>query len=179
MVTAYIGWSSGSAPTTSFYLYCDRYSQSVEGNYTTLQIYLQAINNGSTSSFSNYPGTQYASIDGIGTVGGYGASPFLPSGYATGAQRWFYGGWLVNVVHAADGTMGGVTLRMDLSYGPSGATGGSFTAGFYDFPRIPRGPRVKVAGVWRNTVAYMRVAGIWKIVVPYVKSAGAWKVGGG
>lgn len=52
-------------------------------------------------------------------------------------------------------------------------------SGNFALTRIPRGPRVRHNGVWRNTVAYVRVAGVWKIAVPYVRSGGVWKIGGG
>lgn len=46
-------------------------------------------------------------------------------------------------------------------------------------PRIPRGPRVKDASVWKNTVLYVKDNGVWKIAIPYVKDNGTWKIGGG
>lgn len=44
---------------------------------------------------------------------------------------------------------------------------------------IVSGPRVNVAGVWRNTVAYVNVGGVWKVAVPYVNVGGVWKIAGG
>lgn len=167
-----------SAPTTEFVLECDRVSQSVENNTTRLAIYLRAINRGNTSSFSNWPGTQTGSVDGVGTAGAYSANPFLPSGVGTGVQRWRSGPHYIDIPHGDDGTRGAVTLRQTLVYG-NGAVNESATVSFNDFPAIPRGPRVKVAGVWKNTVAYVKVAGVWKIAIPYVKVAGIWKIGGG
>lgn len=51
--------------------------------------------------------------------------------------------------------------------------------GSLSLTRIPRGPRMKNANVWKPSIAYVRVGGVWKIAVPYVKSGGAWKIGGG
>lgn len=51
----------------------------------------------------------------------------------------------------------------------------------YPFPlvRIPRGPRVKDSGVWKNTILYVKDNGTWKVAIPYVKDNGTWKIGGG
>lgn len=38
--------------------------------------------------------------------------------------------------------------------------------------------RVKVSGVWREAVPYVRQGGVWKQALPYTKRAGAWKVCG-
>ena len=45
--------------------------------------------------------------------------------------------------------------------------------------RIPRGPRVKHGGQWRNTVAYVKHGGQWKTAIPHIKHGGQWKIGGG
>lgn len=127
-----------SSPATTFYLEADRYSQSVAGNYTTLRIYLRAINGpgGSTGSSFSGAGVQIAGVDGVDSnVGQHSANPFLPSGFANGATRWHDGPWYVNVPHNADGTRGAVTLRMSLDYGSIDV---DHTASFNDFPTIPR-----------------------------------------
>lgn len=41
------------------------------------------------------------------------------------------------------------------------------------------GPRIRVASIWKNTVAYVRMGGVWKVAIPYVKVAGTWKIAGG
>lgn len=41
------------------------------------------------------------------------------------------------------------------------------------------GPRVNVAGAYKNTVAYVNVGGVWKTAIPYVNVAGVWKIAGG
>lgn len=38
--------------------------------------------------------------------------------------------------------------------------------------------RVKVSGVWREAVPYVRQGGVWRQALPYSKRAGAWKVCG-
>lgn len=129
---------SRSSPTTDFYLECDRNGQSGSGNYTTLRMYLRAVNRGNTSSFSGDPGWQSANIDGIGEIFRYSANPFMPSGYADNQQRWRHGPHDVNVGHAADGTKAAITLRMILNY--LGNVNINGTASFSDFPRIPKPP---------------------------------------
>lgn len=180
MATTYIDWTSG-APTTEFYLQCDRVSQSIVNNSTRLGIHIGAINRGSSSSFSNYTGAQYGVVDGVGTAVGRSTNPFLPTGVGANVLRWdVYGE--IDVPHNSDGTRGAVTLRMPLSYGPSGATGGSFTAAFSDFPAIPRGPRIKnVDGTWHTTTAYLKNAdGTWHVGTPFIKNAdGTWHSAGG
>lgn len=167
-----------TSPATTFTLECDRIGQSIVGNYTTLRLYLRANNGpgGSTGSFFGGAGTQTGIIDGVSTFGVHSGSPFLPSGFVNGEQRWRDGPFDVNVPHGADGTRGAVTLRMRLQYG---SINEDHTVSFNDFPRIPRGPRVKDGGVWKNTILYVKDAGVWKIAIPYVKDAGTWKIGGG
>lgn len=44
---------------------------------------------------------------------------------------------------------------------------------------VVAGPRIRNAGVWKNSVAYVKVDGVWKVAIPYVKVAGVWKIAGG
>lgn len=39
----------------------------------------------------------------------------------------------------------------------------------------PPGVRIRVAGVWKMAVPYVRTNGIWKMGVPYVRKDGVWK----
>lgn len=79
------------------------------------------------------------------------------------------------LTHDADGT-----LTAAISAGVSGLVLGSASmSGTIELDRIPRGPRVRVSGTWRNTVAYVRVSGSWRIAIPYVRVSGTWRVGGG
>lgn len=181
MATTYIDWTSGS-PTTEFYLQCDRVSQSIANNSTRLGIHIGAINRGSSSSFSNYNGYQQGQVDGVGVAAQEGPmNPFLATGHAANSLRWdTYGE--IDIPHNSDGTRGAVTLRMILAYGPSGATGGQFTAAFSDFPAIPRGPRIKnVDGTWHTSTAYIKnVDGTWHVATPYIKNVdGTWHTAGG
>ena len=45
-------------------------------------------------------------------------------------------------------------------------------------PRIIRGPRIRVNGTWRNTIAYVRVGGAWRQATPYVRVGGSWRAAG-
>lgn len=137
-MTNRISWTS-SAPTTEFILEADRIGQSVAGNYTTVRVYAKAINRGSSSSYSGYSGSHKVSIDGIWAGGTYSANPFMPSGYAYGAQRWRHGPWDINVPHGSNGTRGSITLRMTLDYG-NGAVTEVFTVPFNDFPSLASTP---------------------------------------
>lgn len=132
-----------SAPSTEFQLEADIVSQSGSGNYSTVRTYRRAINRGSTSSFSNYTGSQTVQIDGIGSNV---HSSTLPSGYAVNAIRWYEGPWDYNIGHDADGFLAaGVTLRQIIA----GWFGGNLptvhfndTAGLGGFPRIPKPPTI-------------------------------------
>lgn len=163
-----------SAPSTNFYLECDRDSQSIAGNYTRLRFRLRAVNAGSTGSYSNYPGRQFGSVDGIGTFADYQPNPFLPSGYANGQVRWDIGPYYLDIPHNADGTRGAVTLRMGLYY-DGGGVAEEHTVSFNDFPAIPRGPRVEDGGIWKPSLAYAEDAGVWKQCLVYAEVANAWK----
>jgi len=173
-MTDYIGVAKTS-PSTSFYLEADRIDQSIAGNFTTVRFYLRCVNTGNTSSFSSYTGQQIGSIDGIGTFATHGpVAPFLPSGVAGGATRWRDGPYDVNIPHNADGTRGAITLRQGLYYDGGGVAQDN-TAGFNDFPRIPRGPKVEVAGVWQQSISYVEVAGVWQTALMSAEVAGVWK----
>lgn len=179
MATLRLSWTSTS-PSTEFNTYCDRVSQSIAGNYTTLNIYVQAINAGNSSTFLSGAGSQIASIDGEWSGGGQSVgSNFLPSGYANGAQRWFLGPYVVNIPHNSDGTgpTGGVTLRQATVFG---SFNNNITVNFNDFPTIPRGPLVKnTDGTWHSTTAYVKNAdGTWHVATPLIKNTdGTWHVG--
>ena len=172
-----IGGFRTSAPTTDFNVYADRIGQSVEGNYTVVRIYVEAVNQGYTGSYNGYPGYQKVSISGILGWTGYSANPFMPSGYATGQRRWMYHVGDIHIPHGDDGTRGAISIAQSV-YANNGY-GGSGSYSFNDFPDIPRGPRIKVGSTWKNSVAYVKVGSTWKIAIPYVKVGSTWKIGGG
>lgn len=59
------------------------------------------------------------------------------------------------------------------------SVGKASVSGSLKLPKIPRGPRVRVSGSWKNTMAYVRVSGSWKLAIPYIRSGGVWKIAGG
>lgn len=84
-------------------------------------------------------------------------------------------GGYITVAHNDDGTG-----SLGFSGGADVAVFGvANVAGSLTLPRIPRGPRVRYGGQWRNTVAYVRSGGSWRIAIPYVRSGGSWRIGGG
>jgi hypothetical protein len=129
-----ISWTSG-APTTQFLIGADRISQG--SNSTRLRVYVQAVNRGSTSSYSNYYGSQTISIDGVWGGASHTGNPFLPRGAAVNVNRW-YDVWEIDIQHDVNGYHGAVTFRMQLNYG-NGAVSQNLTASFNDFPTIPQG----------------------------------------
>lgn len=167
-----------SSPTTEFQMEADRVGQSIEGNYTIVRCRMKCINRGDSTSFSNWYGRQKISINTHWSGATKSGTPFLPSGYAHDAVRWNLGNYDIQIPHGDDGKRGAITLRMELEYG-NGNVDEAHTFSFNDFPDIPRGPRLKAAGVWKNSLAYVKAAGIWKIALPYVKVSGLWKIGGG
>jgi hypothetical protein len=88
--------------------------------------------------------------------------------------------YLVNstyyINHNADGTGSAVlSAYIDTDNSPGAVSlGVSLT-----LPRIPRGPRIKQGGQYKNSIAYVKQGGQYKIAIPYVKSGGLYKIGGG
>lgn len=99
MVTARVNITTG-APSTNFITYVDLVSQNQANNTSTCYYYVQAINRGGTGSFSNFQGSQTATVAG---AGGAGHSGTMPSGVGTGDQRWMDGPYGVTLAHNATG----------------------------------------------------------------------------
>lgn len=84
-----------------------------------------------------------------------------------------------DIPHNADGTKT-VTFNIRVGNTPTQTFGSGGTVKVtITLTRIPRGPRVRSGGVWRNTIAYVRSGGVWRIALPYVRTGGTWKLGGG
>lgn len=130
MVTARASWTSG-APTTQYTTYADLISQDQAGNTSYVYNYLQAVNRGSTSSFSNVSGSQSATLGGsaAGTHSGT-----MPSGYATGAQRWMDGPVGIIKAHDASGNRSADSVVQTISGWFSNTTSGTGPS----YPRIPK-----------------------------------------
>ena len=95
---------------------------------------------------------------------------------AGGLQATYFVNSTYYIQHAADGTGSAyLSAYIDTQNSPGAVSLGVGLA----LPRIPRGPRVKDGGVYKNTVAYVKDAGVYKIAIPYIKDAGVYKIGGG
>lgn len=154
-------------------------SQNIAGNYSTVYYRVYVVKTSGSGFWSGASGanTAYARFTG---TGGYlevwNASGFaydFRNGSNSGSFLWTEG--TVNIAHNADGTGSydfASEIRLD---GLGTATAGTGSRGL---PRIPRGPRVKTGGTWRNTICYVKVGGTWRIALPYVKTGGTWRLGG-
>lgn len=135
MSTERISWTS-STPTTEFITYCDRISQSVSGNYTTIRLIIKAYNRGSSSSWTGSGGYHHAWVSGSDyntqDINHNPSSNFLPSGYSTGELRWSYQRD-INIKHNSDGTRGAVTLNQHVNFDGQDS---NKDYSFNDFPDI-------------------------------------------
>lgn len=98
---------SALSPSTEYYFECDWISQDQAGNYSTMYIWLRAVNRGGTTSFSNYSGYQQCAASGVAAPT---HSSTLPNGYAANATRWYDGPYGYNVSHDANGNLGAIGL---------------------------------------------------------------------
>jgi hypothetical protein len=42
-------------------------------------------------------------------------------------------------------------------------------------PPPPKTFWIKVAGIWKQAVAYIKISGTWRLATPYIKVSGVWK----
>lgn len=157
-------------------LYAKLNSQDVAANTSLVQYYYTVHRNVSAGSgaFNTSPGATFTA-----TVNGSADSELHTYDFRSYADLTVVSGTRT-ITHGSDGTKTGVGFT---GGGPSPSTSSGFptatiSGGTFDLPRIARGPRVKVAGAWKNSIAYVKVTGVWHIAIPYVKKAGAWVVGG-
>lgn len=122
-----------------------------------------------------------AGITGVAGASGSGIAAWNAAPDFSGGSFGLASSGTIVITHKNDGT----AQITGSAYWTASGGDGWFNSGFsgsggpWSLPRLPRGPRVKVAGVWKNTILYVKVAGVWKIAIPYVKVAGVWKIGGG
>lgn len=112
---------------------------------------------------------------GVGTIWSNGGFNYdFRNGSSTGTWTYFSGSFWVQ--HAPDGTgyfnLSGYISLTDIGSGTTGT-------GNVALPRIPRGPRIKHAGQYKNSIAYVKHGGTYKIAIPFVKHGGLYKIGGG
>lgn len=111
MVTRVVTWTSGS-PTTEYNTYADLISQDTVANTSTVHTFIQAINRGNTSSFSGTTGQQKATIGGK-PAGSHTST--MPSGIATGGQRWDDGPSTIVMPHNSSGHRARDTIIQTIS----------------------------------------------------------------
>jgi len=189
-------YNSSNKDGNGFWLTVGTYSSSatIDSNQTTVDISDLTLNHSSSGMFSNW------------TLNVYLRAEYYLNGSPQLSYRYFFGdsngasvgaksmtnttlslltsAQIAPVVipHNIDGTRPDVVIRgyvdaaTNASYVPENTL--AYTTNI-TLPRIPRGPRVKDSGVWKNTVLYVKDSGVWRIAVPYVKDNGTWKIGGG
>ena len=146
-------------------------AQNVANNTTSVRVRLICEETAQQPTYDLDGGNPY-SLAGFGaTISGTWGFDFRP----TGNQSYTLIDVTRNIAHNSDGTM---TLNITTSVN-GGGLGTSSPNISVTLTRIPRGPRVKDNGVWKNTILYVKDNGVWKIAIPYVKDNGTWKIGGG
>lgn len=144
-------------------------SQDVAANTSVVDFSVAIIKNSYSPTWSNNQSYFWYRIDGV-QLDGFFTYDFQSSDslvLASGART---------ITHNTDGTK---TVQFLTSADVDQMGVATTPTGSVALARIPRGPRVRSGGVWRNTVAYVRSGGVWKIAIPYVRSNGTWKIGGG
>lgn len=148
-------------------------SQSIPGNYSDYLVEVRYYGNG-YGSWSGSTQSWSANIGGSSLGGTF----TIPQSEAFDTYK-VLTKTTVRKTHNADGTLAAFTSSATINTDHGSIGDGSVSFNVPAPARIPRGPRVRVAGTWENTVAYVRVAGVWKVAIPYVNVAGTWKVAGG
>lgn len=189
-------YNSSNKDGNNFWLTTGTYTvtQDIAGNSSTIDISDLTLNHASAGMFSSY------------TLNVYLRAEYKLNGSATTSYKYFFGdsnGASVGqksmpnttlsllttaqiaaqiIPHNSDGTRPDLVIRgfcdaaTNATYVPENTL--AYTSAI-SLSRIPRGPRVKDGGVWKNTILYVKDNGTWKIAVPYVKDNGTWKIGGG
>lgn len=152
-MTDRISWSHGT-PATSYYLEADQYSQNAGANSSVVRCYFRAINNGNSSSNSGYYGYHNVYLNSGTAFAFWTATPFLPSGYGTGATRWAGGPYDITVVHDGDGNA--TAALRQIVHSDDGAIGDndqSYNLALTRIPRVPGAPGTPSAASITPTTA--------------------------
>ena len=99
----------------------------------------------------------------------------------TQGQTRTIGTWDRWITHNLDGTKT-IAVRGEfrtITQGPTWAFPATTVTGDHALPRIPRGPRVRHNGTWRNTMLYVRHGSRWRQAICYVRHGGRWRQAGG
>ena len=153
--------------------------QNIAGNYSDIfwRVWLAKSGGGGYWGSAN-SSNRIAAV--VGYPQGSQAQVLDESGFAydftDGANvQKFYRQGNARIYHNPDGTGGYFFVASSRLNGLGEAI---VSTGVRSLPRIPRGPRVRANGVYRNTIAYVKVNGVWRLAIPYVRTAGAWKLSG-
>ena len=123
--------------------------------------YLYKVSSGGTPFNNNSQTDVVCVINGVTVInlGAFNYS-FASPNNAAGATVGI-GSGSIDVTHDPDGTKS-VAFSLSFNDLPSDVIGDTSLAGTFPLTRIPRGPKVKVAGVWKQAVLWVKVAGVWK-----------------
>lgn len=147
MGTTRISYTPGAAPTTHFYLEADVVETQGPGagdgyGRWRIRCYLKCVNGGNSSSNFAGPGEHSGRVNATEFRSHEAGSNFLPSGYGTGATRWYEGPYDVWRNANSDGYWSGsdltIPLVMIVDYGSVDET----RNGEITLPRITQIPGV-------------------------------------
>ena len=145
-------------------------SQDLAANTSTLSYVYNIHRNVASGSgaWAGSPGRSFSvTIDGVGDT------ETKTFDFRVGADLTAVSGTIV-ITHAADGTRSvSGSFSGPSTYVSAGMPLGS-GSGSMSLPRIPRGPKVEVAGAWQQSIAFAEVSGAWQQCLVYTESAGAW-----
>lgn len=151
-------------------------SLDIAGNrsYLSLSLYLvTTAANGAGGAYNlNNWSTAYVNSAELGSLvawqGHYDMRP------ASSLPSLHLGSWEGWVTHNSDGTK-----TINFTFGFSGQGGTPLSTGDGSdsivLTPLPRGPKVRIGGAWKQSTAYVRVGGAWKQAVPYTRVGGGWK----
>lgn len=142
--------------------------------YVSLILYVAAYN-GAGGPFKLSPASYGYVNSSLGTMVATSKGYDLRSSVASSIVWGTWEGW---VNHNSDGSM---TVTFDYGFNGAGGTPLGNGSGGHSIvlTKIPRGPRIKIGALWKNTILYIKSSGVWKIALAYVKNAGVWKISGG
>lgn len=143
--------------------------------YVTERLRVTAYN-GAGGPFKTSPASYGYVNSSLGTLVSVSKGYDLRSSSGLNPITW--GTWSGWVTHDADGKK---TVTFTYGFEGEGGTPLGNGSGSHSFTltEIPRGPRIKIGAIWKNTILYIKSSGIWKIALLYIKSSGIWKITGG
>lgn len=163
---------SGLTPGTTYYFWARGANALGWGPWST-RSQMTTLSVPQAPSVPMLSNNQPTSVDVSWTPNGTGGSPItgFQVGYATSPVA------PVTIVSATSPkTITGLTPGTTYYFWvrAQNAIGFSDWSGFASNQTIA-GARIKVSGVWKFAIPYVRDGGVWKNAVPYVKTAGEWK----